>query len=87
MLEKNIKVKLNGVLLTPHLYPTNGCYVASESRFKVDYKYVNEAHELIPHILEGLSVRMSSDLKRSHPKLICSEIILKQNPHLKEKRQ
>jgi len=84
MPDTNIKVKLNGMILTPHLY-TNGCYVATESRFNVDYKYVKEARELIPYILEGLSIRMSSDLKRNNPRLISSETLLEQNPHLKRK--
>jgi hypothetical protein len=81
MPDTNIKVKLKGVILTPHLY-RDGRYVASESRFNADYQYVKEVRELIPHILEGLSIRMSSNLKRNHPRLISAEIILIQNPHL-----
>ena len=58
----------------PHLH-TDGMYVASPSRFEVDYLRVKTIDELIALLDEGLSIRMSSKNPKTAPSLISPKSI------------
>lgn len=63
-----------GEILYPHKYP-DGCYVASTSKFEVDYVRVNTLEELEALVRAGYGVRMSSSKIPQPPSRIRSNKI------------
>ena len=71
--------KTQGQVYTPHRQ-NDGTYVVSKTRFAKDYVYVHTADEIIEHIKQGFSLRMSTgDVA---PSLICAKRIMTANPTL-----
>jgi hypothetical protein len=64
-----------GQLLLPHKYPEDGRFVASTSRFKIDYIRLDTEEELEALVRSGYSARMSNPHTRKHPNLIRSRSI------------
>jgi hypothetical protein len=48
-----------GVVLHPHLHK-DGTYVVSKTRFEKDYIRVESLQEVMDHVAQGYSVRMSN---------------------------
>lgn len=59
IIAKVTRGKNAGTLLYPHLF-NDGKYVVSKTRFEYDYIRLDNLHEVITHIAEGYSVRMSN---------------------------
>ena len=60
-----------GTILRPHRY-SDGCYVASRSRYEVDYVRVGSLERLIALWKQGYKIRMSAPESEQHrsPSLI-----------------
>ena len=56
---KVIRGKNSGVVVRPHLHK-DGMYVVSKTRFERDYVRVANLKEVVFHIADGFSVRMSN---------------------------
>lgn len=71
--------KTAGLVFTPHCQ-SDGTYVVSKTRFSKDYIHVHSAEEIIEHVKQGYSVRMST--AGVPPSLISATRIMNENPAL-----
>lgn len=71
--------KTQGQICTPHRQ-NDGTYVVSKTRFAKDYVFVHTADEIIEHVKQGFSVRMSTGTVA--PSLICAKRVMAENPVL-----
>ena len=68
-----------GQIYTPHRQ-NDGTYVVSKTRFAKDNVFVHTADEIIEHVKQGFSVRMSTGTVA--PSLICAKRVMAENPAL-----
>ena len=71
--------KTAGLVFTPHCQ-SDGTYIVSKTRFSKDYIHVQTAEEIIEHVKQGYSVRMSTG--NVPPSLISANRVMKENPEL-----